>query len=86
MGNETTVSMISEADIRTWLPGAPIQTSERIDLSTELPPGRYTLEVGLPGTAGSDPVTPPLPPTQLAMPNRTGDGFYPLSTIEVRAH
>ena len=47
VGNETTVSMISEADIRTWLPGAPIQTSERIDLSTELPPGRYTLEVGL---------------------------------------
>ena len=84
VGNGTSTRFTSEADIREWLPGEPILTTERLELPPGLSPGLYTLEVGLPGEAGRAPETTPLPPIQLAMDGRTSEGFYPLSTVELR--
>ena len=74
----------SSAEIRGWLPEAPSEHLEQLELPEELPPGDYAIEVALLARPGEAPETVALPATQLAMEGRLVDGFYPISTVEVR--
>jgi len=68
--------LITEADIRNWLPGDAI-FDDAVFLPADLPVGEYDLELAL-----LDPQTRK-PRIQLAMAGRQPDGWYPLGKLQV---
>jgi len=76
------VELMSQQDIRDWLPGAR-ETVEVFTIPPEMEPGDYIIEVSIHDRAGLEPDTEPLPPLQLAIEGRAADGWYPLSELTV---
>jgi hypothetical protein len=81
-GEEATHTVVSAADVRTWLPGT-WTAQELLPLPADLPPGTYALEVAILDRPGTFPTTAPLPPLQLGMAGRGEDGWYTLSSVIV---
>ena len=67
---------VGETSVKGWLPGE-IKITESFRLSGELTPGRHEFAIALVDPDTRDPVI------QLAIAGRTGDGWYPLSQIEI---
>ncbi|MBW2524983.1 MAG: DUF4832 domain-containing protein [Deltaproteobacteria bacterium] len=70
------VMLEASADLRTWLPGTT-EVSESLPLPTSMPAGIWALSVGVTGTPG-------IPMVRLAIDGRDAEGWYPLSSVEVR--
>jgi hypothetical protein len=69
---------VTEADIRTWLPGDNLLDG-RVFVPAETPPGNYTLEIAITDPASSS------PRIRLAIHGRQPDGWYPLGKIRIAA-
>ncbi|MCS7239350.1 MAG: DUF4832 domain-containing protein [Thermoguttaceae bacterium] len=93
-----TLVALSQADIRTWMPGSvdirnprflenppelppgnPVRVVDKIKLPGDLPPGEYTLAVGIVRPEDQTPVI------RLAIEGRTDTGWYPLSKLRILA-
>lgn len=74
-GEQSTV-LLTEADIRHWLPGDNLFDGQ-ITLPPEMPTGHYDLAIGL-----VDPESKQ-PKIQLAIAGKTSDGWYPMGTLDV---
>jgi hypothetical protein len=76
VGSRQTQVLVTDADIRTWLPGDALY-DDRIFVPADLPEGDYQLQIGL-----VDPDTR-VPRVRLAIEGRD-DGWYPLGRITVQ--
>jgi Domain of unknown function (DUF4832)/Beta-galactosidase len=74
---KTSIVLVTDADIRTWLPGDNLYNSA-VFLPYSLPDADYQIEVAL-----VDPETHE-PKIRLAIEGRESDGWYPLGTIKLR--
>jgi hypothetical protein len=63
--------------VRNWLPG-PVELTETPALPADLAAGSYTLQVAIVDPATCEPVI------KLAVEGRQEDGWYPVSTVEVK--
>ena len=77
VGKERTVTLLTDSDIRRWLPGDALFDSA-VFLPLDMPAGEYDLQLGL-----VDPQTLE-PAVRLAIAGRTPDGWYRLCRVEVR--
>ncbi|MCW5979304.1 MAG: DUF4832 domain-containing protein [Bryobacteraceae bacterium] len=75
-GSERTETLVTDADITTWLPGDALYDSE-VFVPFDTPAGTYELEIGL-----LDPETMK-PKVKLAIAGMKEDGWYPLGPIKV---
>ncbi len=69
--------VVTEADIRTWLPGDNLFNS-RIDIPSDLAEDQYDLAIGFVDSESKK------PRIRLAIDGRTKDGWYPMGTLDVR--
>lgn len=83
-GESETRIFESDADVRNWLPGS-WDMEETFRVPSDLPAGKYDIEVAILDRAGTNPTTEPLPPLELGMKRRGGDGWYSLSKIDVES-
>jgi len=72
----------STVDIRGWQPGSH-EVVDTWAVPADLAAGSYSLAVALLDRDGADPVTPALPPLQLAMEGRGDDGWTVVSEVDV---
>lgn len=70
-------TMLSEADVRTWLPGDAF-TDETVQIPEEVERGDYLLDVGIVDRSSQEPVI------KLAMEGRREDGWYEMGAVQVR--
>ena len=76
-GEQGSVVIETDADIRKWLPGDAIYDG-RVHLPNDLKPGAYELSIGI-----VDPATR-LPKVKLAIAGVNAEGWYPLGKIAVQ--
>lgn len=69
------VVLVSNADVRTWLPGT-VEVSDLFTLPSDMEPGAWQLSVGITGTPG-------FPMLNLAIIGRDPQGWYPVSSIVI---
>lgn len=67
----------SAADLRQWLPGTPHMIEDFLPLPTDLPEGRYALDVAILDQHVRD------PHVQLAIEGRRTDGWYAVSGLTI---
>ncbi len=58
-------------------PGPLVRVTDKLVLPKDIPPGKYTLAVGIIRPEDQVPVI------RLAIKGRSDDGWYPLSTVEI---
>jgi hypothetical protein len=75
-GHENSVVLLTEADIRDWLPGDNLY-DDAVFVPIDMPPGDYELDFALVDAVTFE------PGIQLAIEGRRDDGWYPLGTLEV---
>ncbi len=68
--------LLTNADIRTWLPGDNLY-DESVRIPATIPPGEYELHVGILDKSGK------YPKVKLAIDNMNEDGWYQIGKIEV---
>ncbi len=73
---EHSVILITDADIRRWLPGDNLFDC-RVRIPSDLPEGPYDLEIGLVDPENKQ------PKIRLAIEGRTENGWYPMDTVQV---
>lgn len=75
--DEKTEIVLTNADIRTWLPGDNLY-DDSVLVPSDTPPGQYDLQIGI-----LDPQSNK-PKVQLAISSKLPDGWYHLGKIEIR--
>lgn len=75
-GNNSAHRVVSDVDVRTWLPGKH-SVMELFDIPGDLKTGTYEVNLALMDPAHHT------PEVRLAIAGRADDGWYPLGTIEV---
>jgi len=75
-GSEYEQILVTDADIRNWLPGDAVY-DDSVYLSKEIPPGEYRLELAILDRRTLKPAV------KLAIAGRTKDSWYPLGKIQV---
>lgn len=76
VGNEHVITLVTDADIRQWMPGDALYDGS-VFIPADVPPGEYTLEIAVLDRDRQAPAV------KLAIAGRRDNGWYPLSTIEV---
>jgi len=76
VGKERTVVRLTDADVRSWLPGDSLY-DDRVFLPRDLPEGVYELQVGIVDRQTRE------PRVRLAIEGRSADGWYPMGPITV---
>ncbi|MHC4694616.1 MAG: DUF4832 domain-containing protein, partial [Planctomycetota bacterium] len=75
--NDKTEIVLTNADIRTWLPGDNLY-DDFVPVPSDMPPGQYDLQIGI-----IDPKSRK-PKVQLAISGKQPDGWYHLGKVEIR--
>jgi hypothetical protein len=76
-GSETQHVLLTDADLRAWLPGDNLFDAD-VPVPEEMAEGQYELEIGVLDQQGQRPVI------RLAIAGRRPDGWYRMGTIDVR--
>lgn len=74
--DQRTEVILTQADIRTWLPGDNLY-DDAVVIPAEMPAGEYELQIGI-----VDPLSKE-PRVKLAISGRDPDGWYPLGKIKI---
>ena len=74
--NDNACILVTETDIRTWLPGDNLYDGEVI-IPKDLPSGNYELAIGILDKAAK------LPKVKLAIAGKDAEGWYPMGEITI---
>ena len=75
-GENGSFVMLTDADIRQWLPGDNIY-NDAVFVPADAPKGKYTLQIGIVSRSDHE------PKVKLAIEGRQSDGWYNLGEIAV---
>ncbi len=76
-GASKSLVLATDAQLRRWLPGDIVHAQD-LYIPSDVPAGRYQLEVGIVAAGGSD------PKVRLAIEGRSEQGWYAMGDIEVK--